>query len=482
MSAEPEVVRIDAMRAFLSSLTSNLFRTAVSVLVAILVVAVGVAIAAETSGLVTVTLFPTKETGPTESYDHLQILNRIGEAEDKGSDQTLFGKLSEVLLKIAKPESQVTATTNQTTTSTTINTSPNADSSSGGETIDTSTLATLTNQTTILNRLGTSSDLATGSTIFASLLALKGNLDVTVSSRLAASSYIAPDNTTIGLISSKIGAESDPSGTTSLFARLSSIDTDVDAAISSRAPSSTALSSADWTVTRAGKLDNLDALISSRADATTALSNLTWTDAKAGYLDAAISSLAPASTALSTATWTATRAGYLDNLNGLVASRLDTTVSSRASASTALSNATWTDAKASYLDAAISSRAQTPAAATYIGSTGIANHSSTSTPVLDSGPLSSGQYEIVAEGGHAYSFSAGWTQLEHRNSANTSNIRTALVHGNNDKGVGGNVWWPRITVAANERIRIMKGQGDTADGTYGYYAYSSYFLFVRPVQ
>ena len=40
-----------------------------------------------------------------------------------------------------------------------------------------------------------------------------------------------------------------------------------------------------------------------------------WTTAKAAFLDAAISSRAPSSTALSTAVWTAARAGYIDLLN-----------------------------------------------------------------------------------------------------------------------------------------------------------------------
>ena len=40
-----------------------------------------------------------------------------------------------------------------------------------------------------------------------------------------------------------------------------------------------------------------------------------WTAAKAGNLDTTVSSRAPASTALSTAQWTNTRAGYLDKLN-----------------------------------------------------------------------------------------------------------------------------------------------------------------------
>jgi len=42
----------------------------------------------------------------------------------------------------------------------------------------------------------------------------------------------------------------------------------LDASVSSRAPSSTALSNATWTDTRAGKLDSLDAAVTSRASAT----------------------------------------------------------------------------------------------------------------------------------------------------------------------------------------------------------------------
>lgn len=122
--------------------------------------------------------------------------------------------------------------------------------------------------------------------------------------------------------------------------------------ISTKAPASTALSTADWTNTRAGKLDNLDDTVSSRAPSSTALSTATWTGdraAKLDSIDAAISSRAPSSTALSTATWTNTRAGNLD--------RLDTTISSRAPSSTALSSNVWTSTRAGYLDTNVSSRA-----------------------------------------------------------------------------------------------------------------------------
>ncbi|MCL2617923.1 MAG: hypothetical protein FWD98_02595 [Defluviitaleaceae bacterium] len=52
-----------------------------------------------------------------------------------------------------------------------------------------------------------------------------------------------------------------------------------------RAPASTALSTAQWTNARAALLDRLDATISSRAAASTALSAAVWTNARAALLD-----------------------------------------------------------------------------------------------------------------------------------------------------------------------------------------------------
>lgn len=43
---------------------------------------------------------------------------------------------------------------------------------------------------------------------------------------------------------------------------------------------------------RAAKIENLDAAISTRAPASTAMSNATWSDAKAGFIDMAISGVA----------------------------------------------------------------------------------------------------------------------------------------------------------------------------------------------
>jgi hypothetical protein len=76
--------------------------------------------------------------------------------------------------------------------------------------------------------------------------------------------------------------------------------------------------------------NNLDTAISSRAPASTALSNTTWTDARAARLDnldTTVSSRAPASTALSNATWTDVRAAKLDNLDATVSSRSTLTAS-----------------------------------------------------------------------------------------------------------------------------------------------------------
>ena len=114
----------------------------------------------------------------------------------------------------------------------------------------------------------------------------------------------------------------------------------LDADVSSRAPSSTALVNTTWSDARATKLDtvltnvtwtdaraaqldliaptdvsNLDVAVSTRAPASTALSTTDWTTARAGKLDnvdATVSSRAPSSTALSTSTWTSARAAKLD--------------------------------------------------------------------------------------------------------------------------------------------------------------------------
>jgi hypothetical protein len=191
---------------------------------------------------------------------------------------------------------------------------------------------------------------------------------------LASSSYTAPDNADIVSI-------------------LAIVTAALDATISSRAPASTALSTAQWTNTRAALLDYLDAAISSRAPSATALSTAQWTNARAALLDnldALISSRAPSSTALSTTQWTNARAALLDYLDAAISSRLaagdytapdnadivsilaivgtalDATISSRAPASTALSTVQWTNARAAfldllntYLDATISSRLAT---------------------------------------------------------------------------------------------------------------------------
>jgi hypothetical protein len=108
----------------------------------------------------------------------------------------------------------------------------------------------------------------------------------------------------------------------------------IDAAVSTRAPASTALSSATWTTPRAVALDNLDATVSSRST-------------YAGGDTAGTTTLL--------ARLTSTRAGLLDNLDAAITTRLST------AAYTAPDNATIS-AIASYLDteiAAIKARTDT---------------------------------------------------------------------------------------------------------------------------
>ncbi len=66
-------------------------------------------------------------------------------------------------------------------------------------------------------------------------------------------------------------------------------------------------------------------------------------------LDAAISSRAPSATALSTADWPAALATALSAYTAAKAAFLDVAISSRAPGATALTNATWTDLLAAYI-------------------------------------------------------------------------------------------------------------------------------------
>jgi hypothetical protein len=182
------------------------------------------------------------------------------------------------------------------------------------------------------------------------------NLDATITSRLAAASYTAPDNADIALIKAKTdNLPVDPASNT---------------VVNTRAASATALSTATWTNGRAAKIDNLDATVSSRSTITpfdvwsegvpgaygvatagkvlgtnldaTITSRPSGTDytalraAKLDNIDVVVSTRAPASTALTTATWTNARAAKIDNL--------DTNVGSRAT-----NGAIWNEAIAGHL-------------------------------------------------------------------------------------------------------------------------------------
>ena len=134
-----------------------------------------------------------------------------------------------------------------------------------------------------------------------------------------------------------IGNASDSVSSSSVFGKLNDIKNQftqvwtpdkaskIDAAMTTRAPATTALSNTIWTNTRAAKVDNLDDKMTSRAPASTALTKTVWTDARAKYLDkvntnldAAISSRASANTALSNSVWTNARAAKVDNLDAKI--------------------------------------------------------------------------------------------------------------------------------------------------------------------
>ena len=80
-------------------------------------------------------------------------------------------------------------------------------------------------------------------------------------------------NQTVDEINSKIGSSGDASSLASVFAKLNSLIATLGDHV------------AAWTAARAAKMDNLDAKISTRAPASTALSTAQWTNTRAGYLD-----------------------------------------------------------------------------------------------------------------------------------------------------------------------------------------------------
>ena len=87
-----------------------------------------------------------------------------------------------------------------------------------------------------------------------------------------AKKYLA-DKPTLDEVNSKVGTTGDAASGTSLFAKVNNL------------LNTLANHVAAWTSARAAKMDNLDAAISSRAPASTALSTAQWTNTRAGYLD-----------------------------------------------------------------------------------------------------------------------------------------------------------------------------------------------------
>jgi hypothetical protein len=191
------------------------------------------------------------------------------------------------------------------------------DSSTGAMATDVLTAAALAASAVTEIQAGLSTyaggDTSGTTTLLGRLTAIRAglldNLDAAISTRLASAGYTAPDNTTIGTINTKIGTPS----------------TSVSADIATRAPSATALSTAQWTNTRAGNLDNLDTTVSSRLASGSYVApdnaGITTIQANQTTINNNVLTRAPSATAVSNVDLTPTRAAKLDNL--------DTTVSSR---------------------------------------------------------------------------------------------------------------------------------------------------------
>lgn len=132
---------------------------------------------------------------------------------------------------------------------------------------------------------------------------------------------------------------------TTLIGRLTSTRAglldNLDAAVTSRAAATTAVSNVNLTPTRAALLDNLDAAVSSRATSASIAALATAAAVAALPTAAAVAAVQTDTTTL-TGRLTSIRAGLIDNL--------DAAMSTRAAASTALSTAQWTNARAGYLD------------------------------------------------------------------------------------------------------------------------------------
>lgn len=195
------------------------------------------------------------------------------------------------------------------------------------------------------------------------------DLDATVSSRLASGSYTAPDNSSITAIKAKTdNLPAAPASTGDVTTAEAAILASLPAA-----PDNTTIAStkteldalrADYTTARAGKIDSLDAAVSSRAAASTALTNATWTDARAAKLDNADASVAAVK-------------AKTDNLPAAPASTGDvaaatTAAGSAATAATAASSAASAAQTAAVASAASASTAATAATAAASGVSSLA--------------------------------------------------------------------------------------------------------------
>lgn len=110
-------------------------------------------------------------------------------------------------------------------------------------------------------------------------------------------------------------------------------------------------------------------------------------------------------------------------------------------------------------------------AATFASYVNVISNEATGTVSIDSGALAAGDYEVVATQNRIQANGSVYN-LQHRNAANTADIKFAGLVGVNLYGATF-VWWPRTTLALNERIRIIN------DGIGGAGQFVQLGLFVR---
>jgi len=135
------------------------------------------------------------------------------------------------------------------------------------------------------------------------------------------------------------------------------------------------------------------------------------------------------------------------------------------------------------LDVAVSTRYARPQAATFQNE-GSGTNQGAGTVLVDTGALAAGEYEFeitVVATATGVTGQNGAMQVQHRNAANNANIRvvdlfTLLTNSATLQLVAAtHIHWMRFTIAANERVRLLKANADAATGG------TSWSLTIRPI-